>query len=142
MSIVKMVTSWGEEHGLINILTNSVVFDDFKHMSPEMKEKCKKEKKHDAELVKVKYINMRGKNERLEKHYCRWAGDRIEQWKMIPNQVYEVPRGFVTEVNDENRHLATRSGLVSVDGKDVNGGAPLVRDSQPEVLHVLTAATF
>lgn len=140
MQIV-MCTASGEQHGLINTLTNSVQFDDFKHMAPNIKAKVEKEKKEDARVVKVKYLNSRGKHERLTKPYCRYAGDPIQIYHLIPNQVYEVPMGFVKEVNDKK--MPVRSGLVSVDGKEVqDGGAPLAKDQEGEQLHMLVPATF
>lgn len=141
MANVKMLTASGEEHGLINTLSNSVPFDDFKNMSPEMKEKCRKEKKEDARLVKVKYINTRGKHERLSKPYCRWAGDPIQQWHLIPGHVYEVPMGFVKEVNEIK--VPRRSGLVSMDGEPLKKDeSPLDKDQDGEQLHMLVSATF
>lgn len=139
---VVMCTASGEQHGLINTLTNSVVFDDFKNMDPKTKAKAEKEKKEDSRLVKIKYINSRGKHERLTKPYCRWAGDPIQQWHLIPGFVYEVPMGFVKEVNDAPK-MPKRSGLVSVDGQDLNAtGAPLDKDQEGEPLHLLVPATF
>ena len=135
MANVILVTASGEQHGLINVLTNSVVFDDFKNMTPEMKEKCKKEKKEDARLVKMKYHNTRGRHERLSKSYCRWAGDPIQQWHLIPGYVYELPVGFVKEVNQIR--MPVRSGLVSIDGQDLKGGAPTEKDTEGEQLHML-----
>lgn len=138
---VPMYTQSGEAHGLINVLTNSVVFDDFKHMQPNIKAKLEKEKKEDAELVEVEYINSRGRHERLDKHYCRYAGDRIEQWHLIPGYTYKVPYGMVKEVNGVV--MPVRSGLVSLDGKDLNkNGAPLDRDMEGERLHRLVPISF
>lgn len=138
---VAMCTPSGEMHGLINVLTNSVPFDDFKHMAPATKAKAEKEKKEDSKLVKVKYLNMRGKHERLSKPYCRYAGDPIQQWHLIPNYVYEVPYGFVKEVNSVK--VPKRSGLVSLDGNDLNAnGAPLDKDMEPEQVHMLVPANF
>lgn len=48
---------------------------------------------------------------------------------------YEVPVGFVKEVNEIK--VPQRSGLVSVDGKDLNGGAPLDKDYAGEQIHML-----
>lgn len=133
-------TATGEQHGLINTLTNSVPFDDFKHMSPEVKAKVEKEKKEDARIVEVRYINTRGKHERLTKPYCRYAGDPIEQWHLIPGQIYKVPMGFVKEVNAIR--VPRRSGLVSLDGNDLNKGAPIDKDYEDEPLHQLVPASF
>jgi len=141
MTNIVMCTASGEQHGLINTLTNSVPFDDFKHMDPKIKAKCEKEKKEDARMVKVKYINMRGKHERLSKPYCRWAGDPILQYHLIPNHVYELPYGFVKEVNETK--VPKRSGLLSLDGNDINkDGSPLEKDTESEALHMFVPATF
>ena len=56
VSVVRCTAS-GEQHGLVNTLTNSVPFDDFKNMAPNIKAKAEKEKKEDARLVKVEYKN-------------------------------------------------------------------------------------
>lgn len=134
-------TASGEQHGLVNTLTNSVQFDDFKHMTPDIKAKCEKEKKEDARMVKVKYINMRGAHERLSKPYCRYSGDPIQQWHLIPNHEYTLPMGFVKEVNAVK--IPKRSGLVSMDGQDLNAnGAPLDKDTNAEQLHMLVSAEF
>jgi len=142
MALIAKCTASGEQHGLINVLTNSVPFDDFKNMTPEMKAKCEKEKKNDARIVKVEYINSRGRHERLTKAYCRWSGEPIQQWHLIPGQQYEVPYGFVKEVNEEQGEIKKRSGLVSVDGKDLNDGAPLDKDEKGERIHRLVPVAF
>ena len=141
MTTLVMCTASGEQHGLVNILSNSVPFDEFKNMDPSTKAKCEKEKKEDARLVDVKYINSRGRHERLTKAYCRWSGEPIQMWHLIPGQVYKVPYGLVKEVNE--KRMPVRSGLQSVDGKNVTeNGAPLEKDSEGEQLHLLVPATF
>ncbi len=113
---VPMYTNSGEAHGKINVLTNSVVNDDFKHMAPETKAKAQKEKKEDGRIVKV-------------------------EWHLIPGHVYELPMGFVKEVNGTK--MPTRSGLVSLDGKDLNkDGSPLDKDSDGEQIHRLFPVSF
>lgn len=140
VSIVRCTAS-GEQHGLVNTLTNSVPFDEFKNMAPHIKAKAEKEKKEDARIVKVEYMNSRGRHERLSKPYCRYSGDPIQQWHMIPGQVYDVPMGFVKEVNEVR--VPKRSGLLSVDGKDINAnGAPLDKDTEGEWLHKLVPVSF
>ena len=42
---VAMATASGESHGLINVLTNSVPFDEFKNMKPEYKKELERQKK-------------------------------------------------------------------------------------------------
>ena len=141
MTQLLRATASGEQHGLINVLTNSVAFDDFKHMTGEMKEKCRKEKKEDAKLVKVRYRNSRGRHERLTKPYCRWAGEPIQIWHLIPGQEYEVPYGMVKEVNGVK--VMQRSGLLSVDGQAVTKDeSPLDKDQEGERLHELIPASF
>lgn len=143
MVLVKMCTASGEEHGLINTLTNSVAFDDFKHMTPANKAKCEKEKKEDARMVKAEYLNSRGRHERLTKPYCRWAGDPIQIYHLIPGKTYEVPFGFIKEVNDSTKHMKKRSGLVSLDGEPIKKDeSPLEKDEDGEWLHKMVPVSF
>lgn len=129
------ITQRGERHGLINVLTNSVKFDDFKNMDPMIKEKCKKEKEDDSKIVKARYINYYGDHERLTKPYCRWSGDQIQIWHLIPNEVYELPKGFVKEVNS-SKGLLRRSEVV-----DANG-VPTPKDGGFKKQHELVPISF
>lgn len=141
MKIV-LVTENGEQHGVINTVANSVKEQDgYKNMAPDVKERVMKKKKRDSEIVKARYINHRGMHERLTKPYCRYAGEPIDTYHLIPGQVYELPRGFVDEVNN-NPGLPQRAGLVSKDGNNVNGGNPLAKDTNPLRLHELVPAAF
>jgi hypothetical protein len=136
-----MYTQSGEAHGLVNIMTNSVEGNDFKHFSPEMKVKIEKEKKEDAKLVKVKYHNKKGNHERLDKPYCKYAGDPIHVYHLIPGYVYELPMGMVKEIQEMKN--VERSGLQERDGQPVaKGGAPLDSDRTLEGDHLLYPATF
>jgi len=138
-----MATASGEAHGLINTLTNSVPFDDFKNMKPEHKKEVEKQKKEDSRLVKAEYMNSRGKHERLTKPYCRYAGDPIQMWHFIPGKTYEVPMGLINEVNDKNKIMKKRSGLVSLDGSPVRDNeAPLDKDEEGEWLHKFVPVGF
>src|ERR1700683_920414 len=126
-------TANGELHGLINTLTNSVPFDEFKNMKPEHKKEMERLKKEDSRLVKAEYMNSRGRHERLTKPYCKYAGDPIQIWNFIPGKVYEVPLGLVNEVNDKNKIMKKRSGLIEVDGKPVRSDEnPLDNDEEGE----------
>lgn len=136
-------TATGELHGLINTLTNSVPFDEFKNMKPEHKKQLEAEKKEDSRIVKAEYMNSRGRHERLTKPYCKYAGDPIQIWHFIPGKTYEVPLGLVKEVNDSLKHIPKRSGLVSVDGEAINKDeSPLENDQQGEWLHKFVAVGF
>lgn len=138
-----MATAGGEAHGLINTLTNSVPFDDFKNMKPEEKKELEKQKKEDGRFVKAEYMNSRGRHERLTKPYCKYAGDPIQIWHFIPGKTYEVPLGLVNEVNDKNKIMKKREGLVSVDGNEVTkDGAPLNQDQEGDWLHKFVAVGF
>ena len=140
-SIVVQYTKNGEAHGLVEQYTNSVSFDDFKNINPKIKDQCIKQKKEDGRLVKVKYINTRGRTERLPKVYCKWAGEPIQKWNLIPGQVYDVPKGMIDEVNAIKR--PKRSGLCTVDGTDLNPlGAPSEVDQIEDGEHLLVPATF
>lgn len=140
---VAMATQTGELHGLINTLTNSCENNDFKHMTPKTKTELEKQKKEDARIVKVEYLNSRGRHERLTKPYCRYAGDPLQIWHFIPGKIYEVPLGLVNEVNDSTKHLKKRSGLVSVDGQPIRKDeSPLDKDEDGEWLHRMVSAAF
>ena len=125
---IRQVTASGEEHGLLGTLPNAVPDTDFKNYEPSQREELRKKKKEDARLVKVRFINHLYKNEPIPKNYCRHPGEPIQVWKFIPGYEYTVPYGLVEEVN--NSYLPKRSGLQSVDGNDVNNGAPLEKDGQ------------
>lgn len=128
MTQVVMCTASGEEHGLIQQLPNNVPFDDFKRMDPKHAEEARKKLKHDKSIIKARYINRSGRNERMQKPYCAGPGEPIQIWKFIPEYVYELPRGLIDEVNATRRPV--RADLQSVDGKDVSSsGAPLARDT-------------
>ncbi len=143
MTTIPMATASGELHGLINVLTNSVVFDDFKNMKPEHKKEMEKQKKEDARIVKAEYMNSRGRHERLTKPYCKYAGDPIQIWHFIPGRVYEVPLGLVNEVNDKNKIMKRREGLLSLDGQPLKQDeTPLENDQEGEWLHKFVAASF
>ena len=141
MRPVVLCTASGEEHGLINTLANSVSHDDFKAFSPSNKAKIEKEKKEDSRIVKARYINHRGRHERLDKSYTRYAGDPILQYHLIPGHTYDLPMGFIKEVNSVK--IPNRSGLVSLDGEPVNKDeSPLVKDSEGLSAHELVPITF
>ncbi len=136
-------TAGGEVHGLVNTLTNSVPFDEFKNMKPEHKKELERQKKEDSRMVKAEYMNSRGRHERLTKPYCRYAGDPIQIWHFIPGQTYDVPLGLVNEVNDKTKIMKKREGLLEVDGKPVQQNeAPLNKDEEGEWLHRFVASGF
>jgi hypothetical protein len=138
-----LATASGEMHGLINTLTNSVPFDDFKNMKPEHKKDLEKQKKDDSRIVKAEYMNSRGRHERLTKPYCKYSGDPIQIWHFIPGKTYELPLGLVNEVNDKNKIMKRREGLVTIDGAPVqNNEAPLSRDEEGDWLHKFVANGF
>ena len=140
---VLMATASGEQHGIINTLTNNVPFDDFKNFSPEHITQLQKEKKEDSRIVKVEYLNSKGRHERLTKPYCKYAGDPIHVYHLIPGKIYDLPLGFVKEVNESQDKLMSRAGLMEVDGKEVNrDGSPLDHDVKADWTHKLVAAGF
>lgn len=138
---VALATSSGELHGLINTIGNSVAFDEFKHMDAKTKAECEKQKKEDKKIVKARYINSRGKHERLQKPYCRWSGEPIRLYNLIPGYVYELPMGMVKEVN--SKKTIKRSGLVSLDGQPLKRDeSPLDKDEYEDAVHQLVPVTF
>ena len=142
-SKLTLATASGEMHGLINTLTNSVPADEFKHFKPEHKKEMERIKKEDSKLVKAEYLNSRGKHERLTMPYCLGSGEPIHIYHFIPGKTYEVPLGLVKTVNDKNKRLPRRSGLVSIDGEALRKDeSPLDRDEEGEFLHRFVAAGF
>jgi hypothetical protein len=138
-----LATASGEMHGLINTLTNSVPFDDFKAYKPEHKKELEAQKKEDSKIVEAEYMNSRGRHERLTKPYCKYAGDPIQIWHFIPGKKYKVPLGLVKEVNDNMKKIPRRSGLVSIDGQALRKDeAPIDKDEEGEWLHKFVAASF
>lgn len=143
MAQLTLATASGEMHGLINTLTNSVPFDEFKNMKPEHKKEMERMKKEDSKIVKAEYMNSRGRHERLTKPYCKYSGDPITIWHFIPGKVYDVPLGLVKEVNDKNKIMKQRSGLISIDGNSVTkNDEPLNADQDGTWLHKFVAAGF
>jgi hypothetical protein len=141
MAHVAQYTATGEAHGLVDVRTNSVEFNDFKHMAPNIKAQLEKEKKEDARIVEVEYINRTGRHERLTKPYCKYAGDPIQMWNFIPGQRYKVPLGLVKEVNGKT--MPRRAGLLEVDGEKVQpSGAPLEQDTEGEWVHKFIPVGF
>ncbi len=138
-----LVTAGGEQHGLINTLTNCVPFDEFKNFKPEHKKEMESQKKENAKIVKAEYMNARGRHERLVKPFCLGSGEPIQIWNFIPGKTYDVPLGLVNEVNDKNKRMPKRSGLVSVDGEAVRKDeAPLDKDEEGEWLHKFVSVVF
>lgn len=138
-----MSTAGGELHGLINVLTNNVAADEFKHFKPEHKKEMESRKKEDSKIVKAEYMNSRGRHERLTKPFCLGSGEPIQIWHFIPGKTYEVPLGLVKEVNDKNKHIPKRSGLVSVDGNALRKDeSPLDKDQEGDWLHKFVAVGF
>ncbi len=124
----------GEEHGLVNTLANSCADNGFASMKPEIKAKAEKLRKEESRVVKARYINHRGKNERLDKPYCRYAGDPIQIFHLIPDNVYELPLGFINEVNSVR--LAQRSEVLDKDG------IPTKKDGKGLQIHELVPVAF
>ncbi len=138
---VAMATQSGELHGLINTIGNSVAFDDFKHMNPKTKAICEKQKKEDGRMVKGRYLNKNGRHERLQRPYCRWSGEPIQIYNLIHGQVYDLPKGFVDEIN--HYKPIKRSGLVSQDGVPLNKDeSPLDKDQYGDQIHMIVPVEF
>lgn len=129
-----LVTESGEQHGLINQLPNSVRDNGFKHMNPETRAKAEKLRKEDSKMVKARYINHRGMHERLSKPYMKYAGDMIKMYHLIPGHSYDLPLGFIKEIN-ESRGLEQRSDQVVND-------VVRSKDANPLKIHELVPISF
>ncbi|HAM53721.1 MAG TPA: hypothetical protein DCP92_24640 [Nitrospiraceae bacterium] len=122
-------TASGFEHGLINTIANSVPFDpEFKKFDEKTREELKKKRKEDEKLVKARYLNSRGANERLERPYCQASGGPITQWVFLHDHVYTIPKGLFDDVNAQ-APLAQRSDLCDVNGK------PIPKEGSGEKIH-------
>jgi hypothetical protein len=130
-----LATASGEQHGLINTVANSVPDNGFKRFSDKFRPEIEKQKKHDAEIVKARYMNSRRGRELLEKPYMKYEGQPITMWKFIHNHVYDVPRGLVDEVN-AMPELAKRSQIVD------ESGNPTTEDGPGEKLHQFIPVGF
>lgn len=113
-------TKDGIKHGLINSLANSISANLEKKIDSSKKEEYEKKKKSDSEIVKARYINYIGNEERLETAYMRYAGQPITQWRFLNNEVYSVPRGLVEQVNNSHKNVKKRTGLVNKDGLPID----------------------
>lgn len=134
MVSIVMVTENGEEHGLIKELPNSCPDKGNPNMAPELKKDYELKRKHDAKIVKARYINHRGMHERLDKVYLRYAGDPIRQYHLIPGKVYDLPMGFIEDVNG-NPGLPNRKDKI-VDGQVTT------KDSSPTRVHELVPISW
>ncbi len=134
---MEMISANGERHGLINVLGNSVSLDmGFKNMTPERLKQAESLKKDEHRIVKARYINHNGPSERLTKPYMRWAGDPIQIWHLIPGEAYDLPFGFVKEINDPNKRLKVRSEVVDFSGK------PTEKEGMGRQIHELVPLSF
>lgn len=129
-----MYTESGEAHGCINELPNSCSDKGCPNMTPERKSEYEKLRKHESKMVKARYINHRGMHERLSRPYMRYAGDPIRLYNLIPGHVYDLPRGFVDEINN-HRGLAQR-GERLIDDKIIS------KDQNPLRIHELVPISF
>jgi hypothetical protein len=128
-------TASGEEHGLVNTVSNSVQDNGFKRFAADFREQMKKNKQEDEKIVKARYLNSRKGKEMLERPYARYEGQPITMWKFIHNHVYDVPKGLVDEVNTQAA-MIKRSEIL--DAK----GMPTTRDTEHEKLHQFVPVGF
>ena len=135
-NMMKLVSKSGERHGIIKRVANSVPDDGFKRFAEKDRPAMEKLKKEQSRIVKARYINHKGPNERLDTPYCNWSGDPIDSWHCIPGEEYEVPMGLVEQVNDPSKRVPQRSGLI-----DVNN-VPLPKDGPPVKVHEFVPSSF
>lgn len=128
-------TEKGQQHGLINTVGNSVPDDGFKRFAEKDRESMKKLKEKEEQIVKARYLNARGGNERLEKPYMRWAGQPITMWRFLHNHIYSVPKGLIEEVN-QNPGLPKRSEVLDT------RGVPTTKDGESFKEHQFVPVEF
>jgi hypothetical protein len=97
-SLILRTTASGVVHGLVNRVANSIQTDGFEHMKPDMKAKCIKEKAENAKIVKARYVN-KDPGSILEMPYTLGGGEPIDSWVFLDQEVYDVPKGLVKQVN-------------------------------------------
>jgi len=119
---LKRKTESGFNHGLINYMANSV--SEQKIKDPKVKEKLEKKKVKDGEIIKARYINRKERNGRLEMPYCMHAGEPLTQWIFLSNEIYEIPRGLIDEVNKAHLKIKKRSDLLDKDGNPIESDEP------------------
>lgn len=122
-------TKNGLHHGLIDTQQNSVDITSEKKIDESVKEEYKKRKKHDSEIISVRYINHEGVNDYLETPYLKYPGDPITKWRFLNNHEYKVPRGLVNHVNDACKGVKKVSELVD------QSGSPLTTNREQEKIH-------
>jgi hypothetical protein len=114
---MSLLTASGEEHGLINQLPNSVKTENLEHMTPELRADVQKKIKDACKIVRARYINRRNPDARFTKPYCAGGGKPIQIWKLISDHVYDLPKGFIEELNAE-KGVVTRGERIE-EGKMV-----------------------
>ncbi len=126
---LKQTTNEGLAHGLINTLANSVNAKCEEKIKSTKKDEYEKLKKRDSEIVKARYINYLGNNERLETSYLKYACDSITQWRFLNNVIYSLPRGLVDIVNGAFKKSKKRSELINKDG------LPMQKEESGDKIH-------
>jgi len=134
-NMMNLVTRSGEKHGIINRVANSVK-ENPNRFAEKDRVKMKSLREEDERIVKVRYMNYRGANERLSTPYCKWEGSHIDSWHFIPDCEYEVPMGLVKQVNDPSKRLARRSEVLDT------RGIPTKVDGSAERIHELLPISF
>jgi hypothetical protein len=94
-----------------------------------------KKKKEAEKIVKARYLNSRGINERLERPYMEFEGQPITMWRFLHNHVYEVPKGLVDDVNKQPPEIK-RSEILDVNGQ------PTKIDAKGDKLHTFVPVEF
>lgn len=122
-----MKTSSGEEHGLMKVVSNSVVDSEGKRFKEKDRESMKKQRMEESKMVRVTYINTKGSKIPFELPYCMWDGDPILSYKFLADHEYDIPKGLMDLVN--KKRVTKRSGLIDKSGKE------LMQDSQESYEH-------
>lgn len=106
----------GQEHGLMETLSNAVPDHGFKNLSEKNRKVMLDRKKNDLELVKVRYQNMDNQEYGVwEGSYCDYPGEPIRMFRFLHGFEYEIPRGLAKKINALG--MPIRSDLVDSTGK-------------------------
>lgn len=134
---MKVVDRYGHAHGLINSVSNSVksemLFHSMDALTKGRAEKVLEEKK---KIVKARYLHKDGGLERLILPYNHGAGYPIETWEFRHDEVYDVWKGLVDQVNG-SEGMAQRGEVI-----DPNTNMLIKKDRPSEKIHRFVAAGF
>lgn len=127
----RLTTPNNVEHGLVLTLANAVQDHGYKNLPDAKRTKMLAKKKHDLELVRVRYHNLKNQeNGRYEGWYIGHPGEPMRKFVLLHEHSYVIPRGCAEEINALGQPV--RSGLVGTNG------IPLEVDGKKDRTHLVS----